>query len=96
MKPEYDMHIDYDVLNNIEDSLEKIIFNLENSSGKMKDAILRSQEFLAGNQFEKAKTTTELCVAITQTTKDNIRMAIEYIDELRGKLEEYGKCGYKG
>lgn len=96
MAGSYDMCVDYDTLCTIKDKLEKISYDLNNSTNKMVDAIRVSQNFLAGNQFEKAKRTTDSCVKITQRTKKNIKSAIEYIDKLISVLEDYSKLGYDG
>lgn len=96
MTGSYDMCVDYDTLCTIKDKLEKISYDLNNSTNKMVDAIRVSQNFLAGNQFEKAKRTTDSCVKITQRTEKNIKSAIEYIDKLISVLEDYSKLGYDG
>jgi hypothetical protein len=62
----------------------------------MKRAIQNSQEFLAGYQFEKAKRTTMDCVNLTGITSSNILNAMEYLEKLKGILEEYGRCAYSG
>lgn len=90
------MCVDYDTLCSIEDKLQKIEFDLNNSTQKMVDAIQRSQDFLAGNQFEKAKNTTMSCVELSRKTEINIDYAKKYIGDLRMALEEYGRCGYSG
>lgn len=90
----YDMCVDYDTLCTIEEKLQKIEFDLANSTQKMVEAIQRSQDFLAGNQFEKAKNTTMKCVEISRKTETNIEYAKKYICELRTALEEYGRCAY--
>ena len=63
---EYDMFVEYDALCSIETELKKIEFDIESSVEKMTAAIARSQNFLAGYQFEKAKDTTERCVTLTE------------------------------
>lgn len=90
----YDMCVDYDTLCTIEDKLQKIEYDLTNSTQKMVEAIQKSQDFLAGNQFEKAKNTTMSCVEISRKTETNIGYAKKYIGDLRMALEEYGRCGY--
>ena len=92
----YDMCVDYDILCDIEDKLQKIGYDLNNSTEQMNNAIRNSQEFLAGNQFEKAKNITSSCISITNKTRNNIRYAVEYIDKLRNVIDEYVKCEYSG
>lgn len=94
--PGYDMCVDYDTLCMIEDKLQKIEYDLTNSTQKMVEAIQRSQDFLAGNQFEKAKNTTMSCVEISRKTETNLEYAKKYIGNLRTALEEYGRCCYSG
>lgn len=96
MAESYDMCVDYGVLCSIEDKLQKIGYDLNNSAEKMDGAIQVSQDFLAGNQFEKAKRTTQLCDEVTRRVGHNIRHAKEYISKLKAAVEEYGECGYKG
>ena len=96
MSSSYDMCVDYDVLCDIEVKLEKIEYDLNNSTDQMVKAIQVSQSFLAGNQFEKAKRTTATCVEMTRRTGNNIRSAMEYIEKLKTAMDDYGKCGYSG
>ena len=90
----YDMCVNYDTLCAIEEKLQKIEFDLNNSTKRMTDAIRRSQDFLAGNQFEKAKQTTMGCVEISRKTEINLGYSRKYICDLRSAMEEYGRCGY--
>lgn len=92
----YDMRVDYDTLCTIEDKLQKVEHDLTNSTQKMVEAIQRSQDFLAGHQFEKAKDTTMSCVEISRKTETNLEYAKKYIGDLRMALEEYGRCSYSG
>lgn len=96
MSAVYDMSVDYDTLCKIEDKLQKIEYDLNGSTEKMVAAIQISQDFLAGNQFEKAKSTTMSCVELTGKTGTNIKYARDYISKLRTALEEYSRCGYTG
>lgn len=96
MEAVYDMCVDYDTLMQIEDKLQKIEYDIQESTKKMTEAIQRSGDFLAGKQFEKARNTTMACVELTVRTNNNIRKARSYILDIRNLLEEYGKCGYKG
>ena len=45
---------------------------------------------------KKAKKTTMDCVNLTGKTSSNIRHAMEYLEKLKGILEEYGRCVYSG
>ena len=96
MPAAYDMCVDYDILCDIEDKLKKIEYDLNNSSDQMVKAIHVSGDFLAGNQFEKAKRTTDSCVELNRRTGSNIHHAMDYLANLRTAVDEYGKCGYKG
>ena len=96
MATSYDMCVDYDILCSIEDKLQKIEYDLNNSMDHMVKAIQSSQDFLVGIQFEKAKRTTASCMEITRKTGNNIRHAMEYIAKLKDALEEYGKYSYNG
>lgn len=96
MSNTYDICVDYDTLCELQHKLELIKHDLTNSTDQMKRAIQNSQEFLAGYQFEKAKRTTMACVSLTEKTSNNIRHAMEYLEKLKGVLEEYGRCAYSG
>ena len=96
MAASYDMYVDYDILCDIEDNLQKIEYDLNSSTDQMIKAIQVSQEFLAGTQFEKVKRTTASCTDVTIRAGNNIRHAIKYIAKLKNALDEYGKCGYNG
>ena len=92
----YDIDVEYDVLCSIEDKLRKIEYDIEGSTERMSDAIRRSQDFLAGRQFEKAKETTKACVELTGRTRQNISYAREYIVKLQDLIDEYSKYTYSG
>lgn len=92
----YDMCVDYEELCLIEEKLTIVEQNLNGSTLKMIDAVQRSQGFLAGNQFEKARETTQKCTELTRKTQANIRYAVEFVDQLKNILDEYSSCGYKG
>ena len=96
MAASFDMYVDYDILCDVEDKLQKIEYDLNSSSDQMVRAIQVSHMFLAGNQFEKAKRTTASCIDVTKRTGNNIRNAMEYIEKLKAALYEDGKCGYNG
>ena len=91
----YDMDVDYDTLRYIKEKLEKIKYDLDNSSVQMLGSIQNSEGFLSGVQFEKAKKTTINCIQIIKKTSDNIRHSNEYITTIMSLLEEYEQYGYK-
>ena len=96
MNGTYDICVDYDTLCELQYKLELISHDLINSTEQMKRAIQNSQEYLAGYQFEKAKRTTMDCVNLTRKTSSNIQHAMDYLEKLKGVLEEYGRCVYSG
>ena len=96
MASTYDICVDYDTLCEIEYKLELITHDLNNSTTQMVRAIRESQDFLAGNQFEKAKRTTIECTKLTEKTAGNIKHAMEYLEKLKDILTRYGQCAYTG
>lgn len=96
MNDSYDICVDYNTLCTVEDKLQRISYDLTESTQKMVEFIQKSQGFLAGNQFEKAKATTIDCTNLTARTSTNIGHAQDYIVKLRTALEEYSRCGYTG
>jgi hypothetical protein len=96
MSASYDICLDYDTLCDLQYKLELITHDLSNSTEQMSRAIRDGQQFLAGYQFEKAKSITFACVNLTAKTGNNIRHAIEYLEQLKAILEEYGRCAYSG
>lgn len=96
MSSNYDICVDYDTLCVIEEKLSRIMYNLTESADRMEHAIRVSQGFLSGNQFEKAKGTTNECVALTAKTAGNIQSALNYLGELRQILDEYEKMMFEG
>lgn len=92
----YDICIDPVILDTIESKLEKIDHDIEESTAGMERAINQSQNFLSGNQFEKAKNTTLNCLASSKNTQQNLRAAREYIVTLRNLIDEYAKYTYSG
>ena len=64
------------------------------STEQMVIALQYSQEYLSGNQFEKAKQTTLNCIEITGKTSNNITNAITYICKLKEIVDRYSMCGY--
>ena len=91
----YDINVEYETLCVIEDKLNKIQYDLTESTSRMNESIQRSGEFLAGNQFEKAKETTTKCLDVSNKTLLNIKRATDFIVKLRDVLDSYGTCGYK-
>ena len=59
MSTGFDINVDYDTLCRLEEKLQYISHDLTESTEQMSQAIQRSQDFLAGNQFEKAKNTNQ-------------------------------------
>ena len=96
MREVFDMCVDYEVLCNIEVHLKRIISDLSNSNQNMIRAIRDSKEFLSGYQFEKAKSITEACVALSTKTGKNIKHGIDFLGNIKEILEEYGDCVYCG
>lgn len=95
MSGTYDVCVDYDALCKMEDNLLMIQHDLSESTERMKTAIAQSQNFLAGNQFEKAKNTTLMCAAMSETTLRNIDKAKNYLSELRMALDLYARGEYE-
>ena len=96
MSAEYDICVDYETLCELQNKLKIIAYDLTSSTDQMNRAVQNSQEFLAGHQFEKAQKTTMACISLTERTNQNIGRAAEYLETLKGVLEEYGRCAYAG
>ena len=94
MTYKYDMSVDHDTLCEIESGLDEIYNHLNDSTAQMQNALLESQDFLEGNQFEKAKRKTKDCVEVIQKAGNNVLYAKKYICELKACLEDYSKCTY--
>ena len=92
----FDINVDYDILCRLEEKIQYISHDLTESTKQMSQAIQRSQDFLAGNQFEKAKNTTMTCIRHTNRTNVNLNNARKYLGELKSLLEEYGRYTYDG
>ena len=90
----FDICVEYNTLCELQYKLELIMHDLTNSTEQMARAIENSQEFLAGYQYEKVKRITMECINRTGKTENNIHHAIEYLEELKGFLEEYGLYMY--
>ena len=96
MENVFDICVDSDTLYNLENKIDLILHDLEESTDRMTRAIQTSENFLAGNQFEKAKQTTMNCMIISQKTAYNLSRAQEYLRRLQDSVTEYGQCVYKG
>lgn len=92
----YDMCVEFDVLCDLDEKLHLIKHNLENIRTQMDNSINRAQDYLAGEQYEKAKRITETCVKDTTKTEGNIEYAMKYLSELMAKMEEYNSCKFEG
>ena len=94
MQQKYDMNVDLDTICNIENNLQRINKNLGLSVRQMSGAINSSSSFLSGNQFEKAKRTTQECIGISNRASQNIENSLKYLTKLKRILEEYCRCTY--
>lgn len=92
----YDMCVDYDVLCDAEEKLHLIQHNIENISSQMENSINRAQEYLAGVQYEKAKSITEKSIKDTAQIGKNLEYAMKYLLDLMSKIDEYSTCKFEG
>lgn len=92
----FDICVDYDSLCDLEYKIDLILHDLQESVDRMTHAIQNSQEFLSGNQFDKAMKTTTDCLNITRKTESNLIHAKEYLKKLQDSVLEYGQCSYRG
>ena len=92
----YDICVDYDTLQDTGRKLQHIGNSLHKSAVGMEQALRYSQDFLSGEQYERARHTTETCLKIAGRTENNIRYSLEYIKDLLQLLEEYQRCIYSG
>ena len=92
----YDVNIEVEELFSIEDNLKRIQYCLNDSVNKMETALIQSQDFLAGRQFEKVMENTQACMNIVEQTNVNLSQAIKYISSLEEILEEYKRNAYLG
>ena len=92
----YDMCVDNETLGTMMDKLTKIDTELSEATRKMANALQESQNFLAGNQFEKARSLTVRTVEIASNTSGNINNAINFLKQLREYIICYSSCQYKG
>lgn len=94
MRTGNDMYVDYDELCVMETKLEVIRQALYESNRVMSQELIASQNFLEGQQFEKAKSATFRCIQLSGRVCDNIRNSLEYIAKLKEYLDEYTRSGY--
>ena len=94
MTYQYDMCVDQESLFEIEERLRTIKTSLELAAEQMQDAIQRSLDFLAGDQFDKAREITENNIAETKDAVQNIENELTYIRSLQEQLEKYNNCAY--
>lgn len=96
MRSIYDMCVNYQTLEEIVDKLTNIDTDLSEATRKMSNALQESQGFLAGQQFEKARSITIRTVEIAANTSVNINHAISFIKHLEEFTTNYSACRYKG
>lgn len=96
MDSAFDICVDYDTLFELHHKLELIMNDLGDSANQMTVALQKSEGFLSGHQFEKAKQTTATCVNLTIKSSTNIRYAMKYLEKLMDVLGNYEQCVYRG
>lgn len=94
MRTGNDMYVDYDELCVMETKLAAIRQALYESNSVMSQELIASQNFLEGQQFEKAKAATFRCIQLSGRICDNIRNSLEYIEKLKECLDDYTRSGY--
>ncbi len=92
----YDMCVDCQTLETMMDKLTKIDTELSEATKKMATALQESQNFLAGNQFEKARSLTVRTVEIASNISGNINHASSFLKQLNEYTIQYSSCQYKG
>ena len=95
MDLQYDMCVDLDALQSIEEKLKRIGTSINDATEQMILALQTSQDFLAGQQYEKAQKTTLSCIDIAAQTTNNIRNAVAYLVQLEELLDAYNRCKYE-
>ena len=78
------------------DKINRISDNMEISIRQMRAAINESQNFLSGQQFEKAKDITTKTVENSRRCCSDLTHTTEYLERLRTALMEYRSCIYSG
>ena len=96
MESTYDMCVESQSLEIMMDKLNKIDTELSEATRKMADALQKSQDFLAGLQFEKARALTVRTVEVASNTSVNINHAIAFLQELKEYTSQYASCRYEG
>lgn len=89
-----DMYVDYDELCIMETKLAVIRQALYESNSLMSQELIESQNYLEGQQFEKAKAATFRCIQLSGRICDNIRNSLDYIAKLKESLDAYTRSGY--
>ena len=92
----YDMCVDNPTLETIMDKLSRINTGLSDATKKMVDALQESQNFLAGQQFEKARELTVRTVDIASNVSVNINHAVSFLRKMEDHTIQYISCQYKG
>ena len=92
----YDMCVNCQALETMIDKLTKIDTELSEATNRMARALQESQNFLAGNQFEKARSLTVRTVEIASNISGNVNNAISFLKQLDEYTTEYASCQYKG
>ncbi|MBR1764618.1 MAG: hypothetical protein IJ746_04425 [Ruminococcus sp.] len=95
MKRHYDMCVDLNTLNDLHVGLKRIKLNIESSVSQMDRAMGYSQDYLSGEQFEKARAITDSCLERNKITVKNIEHALKYLEELMEQTERYNKLMYQ-
>ena len=95
MGTDYDMDVDYETLCQIEIDLMQINSSLDESTKNMVSGLQDGGDFLAGRQFEKAKSTTLQCLDLVRRIENKTSIAINFVKELKKCLEEYSQCIYE-
>ena len=91
----YDICADSETLDLVEKKIVRIQHEMTDSVQKMSSALQRSENFLSGEQFEKAKGVTGQCIVIAQKTSIYLEKASEFLAKLRDILDDYCNCCYK-
>ncbi len=95
MKKSYDMCTDVNTLYDLHTGLKKIKLGIENSVSQMDRAMGYSQDYLSGEQFEKARAVTDSCLERNKITVESIGLVLKYLEELMAQTEKYNKLRYQ-
>lgn len=96
MNGSFDMCIDLQTVVQISEKLKQIGSQLSDATKKMVDALQDSQGFLAGKQYEKARSLTLKTVETSTVTATNINNALRYLSDLEEHVNNYSTCKYMG